>query len=129
MIFELGNKRLMIDFTVVRPDSATHFAHGLSETLQVAKRAEAEKRKKYELLAEQEGCEFLAFAVETYGGWGPDACEVVKRLLKHTSHAQSVWAPKDLVYNLERTIAVAIQKRNAAMILKGLHAARRLHDS
>ena len=78
---------------------------------------EAAQRKvdKYKAEAEANGYTFIPFAVETFGGWTAPAASFVTDMIK-LAKQQHVWAPFEVVYGLQREIAIAIQRGNAAIV-------------
>ena len=87
--------------------------------------AEAEKHKDYDGLAEKIGAKFFAFAVETTGRLGEDAMAFIKHIIQEGARFKNVWAAKEVVNGIYRTVAIAIARGNAEIIEANLGKARR----
>ena len=106
------HRRLLVDVTVVHPSSPSRTS---LVQLAAATAAEARKKRHYAANSALGGGELLAFAVETFGGFGKQATEVFKIL---QSASQSL-ATEDI-----RSISVLLQKGNAHVMNQGAIAAR-----
>ena len=67
---------------------------------------EADKKAKYLPLARLRGASFLAFVLDSYGGWGKQAAEVLGLL-------RELMEEKNSRVVAAQTLAVALQKGNA----------------
>ena len=86
--------------------------------------AEAEKDREYRVLAEKMGAKFFAFAVETTGRLGKQALELIRHLIKEGARFKNVWAPKEEVQGIYRTVAVAIARGNADIVQSNIVRSR-----
>ena len=86
--------------------------------------AEAEKDREYRGLAENIGAKFFAFAVETTGRLGNGALAFIRHLIQEGAKFKNVWAPKEVVQGIYRTVAVAIARGNADIVQANLVKSR-----
>ena len=121
---EIGDKRYLVDVTVRHPCAPSHAASSSRCSLAAARAAEKEKNRKYEEMARLQKATFVPFAVETFGGMGDCASDFVKQLISEGRKHAYVWAPYEIVYGIQHSVAVAIQRGNAAMLSVGLHRSR-----
>ena len=70
------------------------------------------------------GAEFFAFAVETTGRLGNDALAFIRRLIQEGARFKHVFAPKQVVQGIYRTVAVAVARGNADIVRSNLAATR-----
>ena len=121
----IGATTYLLDVTVRNPACPSHASEGAKGKLKVAEKAEKEKTDKYKALAEREKAKFVPFAVETFGGMGAAASEFILNLLKESKDLQHAWAPWEVVYGLQHSVAVAIQRGNASLVSAAIHSHRR----
>jgi hypothetical protein len=57
---------------------------------------------------------------ETTGGFGPEALQFIKSLIKLGAEAKMVFAPRDVVQGIYRSVAVAVARGNAHIIERNL---------
>ena len=86
---------------------------------------EAEKHRSYDGLADQIGAKFFAFAVETTGRLGDEALAFIRHIIQEGARFKNVWAAKEVVNGIYRTVAIAIARGNADIIDSNLGKARR----
>jgi hypothetical protein len=115
----------LVDVTVVNPEAPSHLNHSGSP-LGAAKEAEKTKRRKYrELLmsGDEEGkrCnyKFVPFVVETHGGLGDEAQKFLSALSVFAKENTFVISHFDLMRGLKHSIAAALQRGNALIMLAG----------
>ena len=87
-------------------------------------KAEAEKQQEYEALAEKMGAKFFAFAVDTAGRLGTQALAFIRLLIQEGARFKNVWAPKEVVEGIYRTVAIAVARGNADMVQTNLFRSR-----
>lgn len=115
----------LVDVTVVNPEAPSHVNH--SETaLGAAKEAEKAKERKYrELLmyGDKEGkrssYKFVPFVVETHGGLGDKAVKFLSALSVFAKENTFAISHHDLMQGLRHSIAAALQRGNALIMLAG----------
>ena len=86
--------------------------------------AEANKLETYRAIADEIKAEFFAFAVETTGRLGDRALAFIKTLIQQGARFKNVWAPKEVVQGIYRTVAIAIARGNAEIITSNLRRSR-----
>jgi len=104
--------QILIDVTVAHPNSPSRKS---SVQLAAATAAEARKTRHYAANAKLGNGVLRAFAVETFGGFGHQATEIIK-LIQSQSHSNAE--------NQIRSIAIALQKGNAHVMKQGAIASR-----
>ena len=107
-----GHLRLFIDVTVVHPNSPSRTSE---IQLSAAATAEARKESHYAANSIIGSGKLLSFAVETYGGFGSQAIEIIQ-IIQQLSHSKAE--------NQIRSLAIALQKGNAHVMKEGAIAAR-----
>ena len=115
----LGAARFLVDVTVRHPCSRSRVPLGARARLAVAEQAEKAKAAYHEnsTRAARPKATFVPFVLESFGGFGKQAAEFVKQVLKLAGDLAYVWAPKELVYGLPLTLAVALQRGNAKVVM------------
>ena len=115
----------LLDVTVRHPLAPSHVSEcAKGDGKSVLERAEAEKHREYRDLAEEAGAKFFAFAVETTGRLGNDAMAFMKIFISESAKFKNLWAPKEIVYGIYRSVAIAIARGNADIIASNLRKSR-----
>lgn len=120
----LGEKRYLVDVTIRHPAAPSRARRGARGSLAVAAEAEREKTDYHrEVTAAARGTQFVPFAVETFGGLGPQAAQFVKTVSAVTAQLAYTWAPHEVVAGLPAAVAVAVQRFNTRACLACLSSA------
>src|ERR1700691_2394289 len=82
------------------------------------------QNRDYDGLADSIGAKFFAFAVTTNGGLGEEALQFIRHIIKEGARFKHVWAPKEVVHGIYRTVAIAIARGNADVISTNLSRSR-----
>ena len=114
----------MLDVTVRHPLAPSHVAACARDEESILAEAEAEKVQAYGGLADQMKAEFIPFAVETTGRLGNQAMSFIKKLISQGAKFKNVWAPKEVVQGIYRTVAIAVASGNAEVISSNLRHTR-----
>ena len=72
--------------------------------LGAAKHAEYRKNQKYLARVEAERAEFFPFIVETFGGFGAKAQELIRILAAHSEVGSNLWSPTDISSGIKRDV-------------------------
>jgi hypothetical protein len=123
--FSLGGQLVYVDVTVVHPTAATYLARATQGPLRAAASAEAAKNRQYLARAEQENAQFFPFVVETYGGFGKLARQLVKLISDHASGASELFSPADIRQAIQRGVHHKLQLRNLRLMTAQLNLAHR----
>jgi len=123
--FSLGGQLVYVDVTVVHPTAATYLARATQGPLRAAASAEAAKNRQYLARAEQENAQFFPFAVETYGGFGKLARQLVKLISDPASGASALFSPADIRQAIQRGVHHKLQLRNLRLMTAQLNLAHR----
>ena len=75
-------------------------------------------------MAEALSASFYALSLETLGGFSPSAQNFVKLVADFAFSSDSGWSRTSVINGLGNSIAIAIQKGNAAAINAGVQQAR-----
>jgi hypothetical protein len=110
---------LLTDVVVSHPLAPSHIATAATRTLAVAKRAAAFKTSKYKQLAAAQSTTFIPFAVETTGGISSDALKVIEQLSLASQEHLTLPSRHPFANDVLSSIAIAIQRGNAAAIYAG----------
>jgi hypothetical protein len=113
------DKQMTVDVTVVHPAAPSKSSR---TRLAAASAAEKAKHRYYDTLANLHGTSLRAFAVETYGGFGKEASEVMTLL------QQSLDSRQGGNRLPAQALAVALQRGNVLVLKTGALAARRLQE-
>ena len=120
----LNGRQLLVDVTIRHPACKTNIMHGSArQQLAAAHKGEAEKKAKYASMAKTQQAEFLPFAVETYGGLGKAARKLRKRIASSAEEGPQMLSEKEVMRELRGSVAIAVQKGNANIILAEYHRA------
>ena len=111
--------RQLIDVTVARSTSLTELRHGTDTSgphmLVAARDAEGRKLRTYSAACARAGWAMVPFALESYGGKGQHAAELLQRMATH-SLERSLEA---FLVHAERVLSVALQSGNASVAGQG----------
>lgn len=124
ILIEIGGHCFMLDVTVYHPLAPSHVASCARREESILEAAEADKHSYYRDLADHIKAEFIPFAVETTGRLSSQAMAFVKILISQAAAFKNVWAPKEIVQGIYRTIAIAIVRGNAEIIASNLRHTR-----
>ena len=121
----MGPKPILVDVVVKHSLAPSLFEQCAADDGSVLKHAEAEKHRSYDGLADQIGARFFAFAVETTGRLGDEALAFIRHIIHEGARFKNVWAAKEVVNGIYRTVAIAIARGNADIVDSNLGKARR----
>ena len=120
-----GGRHVMVDVTVTHPlgkDALRRGSH--REDASAAKVAEKLKRNNWEKFADKPQYEFVPFAVESYGKFGPRAEEYIRELGEIAAASGRV-SKSVFVMNAYRLLSCVLQKGNATLYARTLTAVAR----
>ena len=115
----LNGQHILSDVRISHPCCPTHAPDAARHSLATAKKAEAGKIRKYRHTANIQAAQFIPFAVETFGGLGPQAEKLIKQIIITSRDQMILWPHLQLVEELRGAIAIAIQRGNAMTMLAG----------
>jgi hypothetical protein len=127
--FEFIGKRVTSDWTMAHPVAQSYQKQSSHKPLFAAHRLESAKHRKYDAWVRREGREFISFSVETLGGFGTEATQIIDLLA--TDAVRNDMAAdrsqfKNKAYNL---LSIAIARgvaetiRLGSLIFRGAHSA------
>ena len=121
-----GGEQLYIDVTVTRPTRESQLTHEQVRTtpLHSLVAIEQKKHRKYADICTVNGYAFTAFALESYGGVGTGAHQLLRTL---AAHSKEMMTPREFLLHAYRRIACVLQQANANIALTGqqmLHLSR-----
>ena len=120
----MGDSYWWMSPSIRHPACKTNIMHGSArQQLAAAHKGEAEKKAKYASMAKTQQAEFLPFAVETYGGLGKAARKLRKRIASSAEEGPQMLSEKEVMRELRGSVAIAVQKGNANIILAEYHRA------
>ena len=79
----LNGQHILSDVKISYPCCPTHAPDAARHSLATAKKAETGKIRKYRHTANIQAAQFIPFAVETFGGLGPQAEKLMKQIIKN----------------------------------------------
>ena len=121
---EIAGQCYLLDVTVRHPLAPSHVDDCAKDGKKILEDAEAEKQRVYRGLAENMRAKFFAFAVETTGRLGKEALAFIKILIREGAKYKNVWAPKEVVEGIYRTVAIAVARGNADIVDSNLRHSR-----
>jgi len=96
----------------------TNIQHGSAiHQLAAAHKGEAEKKAKYAAMTKAQRAEFVAFAVETYGGMGKGARKFINKIASGAQDRLLGVSAMEIRRELEESVAIAVQRGNANIFL------------
>ena len=113
---ELEGERYNVDVVISHPMAASHAYEAECGSLAVAQKAAAAKHAKHAADAKAAGAEFVAFSLESTGGWTMEASRFVSTVLKQTKAMNARWCPREVVKGLHGVIAMAVVRDNARAV-------------
>src|SRR3954471_4108008 len=72
--------------------------------------AAAEKHRHYDDMATKAGATFVAFVVESNGGFGDEALQHLKKMIQAAQRQSYVWAPAQAINTVYRAIAARLAR-------------------
>ena len=121
---EIAGQCYLIDVTIRHPLAPSHVDQCARDEEKVLAEAEADKHRDYDRLAEDMKAQFVAFAVETTGRLGKEAMAFIRSFIQEGAKFKNVWAPREIVHGIYRTVAIAIARGNADIIASNLRESR-----
>ena len=116
----IAGRTILVDTTRRHPLAPSHVRAAAREPGVILKQAEVQKHGTYDKMAQDNGADFVAFAVETTGAWGREALKLIKDIIAAGQKMKQVWQPHEHVYGIYRSVAVAIARGNASIIKSNL---------
>jgi hypothetical protein len=116
----LEGKKYHVDTTVRRACAPSHVAVSSRSIKKFLDDAAAEKHRHYDNLAAKSGATFVAFVVEANGGFGDEALQHVKEMIRAAQRQRYVWAPAQAVHSIYRAIATQLAIDNQLIVEENL---------
>ena len=114
---------LLTDVTISHPTAPSYCrrvaAHGAEAA--VGDVRDAEKKDKYDDIADSNAMQFISFVLFSYGGWHSSAKRVLRKLAAAVEPACCLLSRQDWTDQLTQHIAVTMQRGNAAIMLHAAH--------
>jgi hypothetical protein len=82
--------------------------------------AAAEKHRHYDDMATKAGATFVAFVVESNGGFGDEALQHLKKMIQAAQRQSYVWAPAQAINTVYRAIAARLAIDNHLIVAENL---------
>jgi hypothetical protein len=126
---DLPDKTLLSDVTITHPSTKawrTTTAHHKRTVEPVGDKREADKNESYLDMADSNDMEFIPFVLYTYGGFHSSALAVVNKMVATLEPARCLLSASQWKHQLMATIAIAVQRGNADIMIK---ASQRLRET
>jgi hypothetical protein len=123
LLLTFPGQQILTDVVVSHPLCPTHRLLACSKHVAVAEWADGRKEKKYEATAATQHARLLPFSVETTGGMATGAIELLEQVSLACRDTLTVWPHWQIVMEMKKAVAVAIQKGNAMIMFAGYNAA------
>ena len=127
--FSLGAVVGYVDVSVVHPTCDTYRHRACQGSLRAAAAVERSKCRQYEARATAEHALFFPFIVETYGGWGKKARELVKLVAEHAIDCSPLWSVADVRRGIQKGVSEQLQLRNLRLLTAQLNLCHRAPPS
>ena len=110
--------KLYIDVVITRPtkQSALKHAGTLFTPLFTTRNAESGKRAKYNAIAQANGYTLIPFAMESYGGFGKEAKQLLLQLSRHSRE----YSAKAFLAHARQRLSCTLHSSNANIALQAL---------
>jgi hypothetical protein len=103
-----------VDVSITHPTARSYVASAAQGPLRRAAAVVVQKHLKYDAIAAAlQHTQFVAFVLESYGGWSSEALTFLKLLVKNANLADPAYTSDDLYWELRTTVSVALQRWNA----------------
>jgi hypothetical protein len=112
-------EHILTDVVITHPLAPSYIERAAGPATAIARRWQGKKRTKYKKTAAHQEARLLPFAVETCGGLAPDAVTLLKALSHAGEEHLGLWPRDVIVRQLLGSVAVAVQKGNAMVVLSG----------
>ena len=83
-----------------------------------------QKQKKYAAMAKAQQASLIHFAVETYGGLGKSARKLINLIASAAEDGLQMLSESEVRKELKQSVAIAVQKGNANIILAEYYRAK-----
>jgi hypothetical protein len=112
-------QHILTDVVISHPLCPSHITAASKKHTVTAQQAEQRKHVNYHQLAEHQHARFLPFSVETTGGMGCDAVELVDQISLACRDHLTLESHLYIARGVRASVAIAVQKGNALAILAG----------
>ena len=121
----LGAELIYVDVSVVHPTCASYLRDSVVSSLAAARRAETRKNRQYLDRAQRDHATFVPFILETYGGFGRSARNLVNKIAGHARAHSEIWSTQNIKTKLLRGIFEELHLRNLRMMTDQLNRCHR----
>jgi len=114
------DQRIYVDVTVTRPTCSSNMQVGKARTTPAhsARARTRAKHRKYDAIAACNQYQLLAFPMETYGGLGDEALELLHIMAQQSKDGYS---KRQFLTHAFRRLSVTLQRANANIQSRGMH--------
>jgi hypothetical protein len=123
LLITFPGQQILTDVVVSHPLCPTHRLRACTKHAAVAEFANAKKQEKYEAAAATQHARLLPFSVETTSGMARGAIELLEQVSLACRDTLTVWPHWQIEMEMQKAVAVAVQKGNAMIMLAGYNAA------
>ena len=121
----LGAELIYVDVSVVHTTCASYFCDSAVSSLAAARRAETRKNRQYLDRAQRDHATFVPFILETYGGFGRSARNLVNKIAGHARAHSEIWSTQNIKTKILRGIFEELHLRNLRMLTNQLNRCHR----
>ena len=115
----LPNRHILTDVVVTHPLAPSYFRATGKEHLIKAKHAAAAKCRKYAEVADSQQADFIPFSIESTGGIGKEAADLIDQLCTASRDFLSLPSHHPFAHDVFSSVAIAIQRGNAFALIAG----------
>ena len=115
----IPGQSILSDVVVSHPLCKAHLARAVVKPLATAEDAATSKHRKYRQLAQQQHSRFIPFSVETTGGRGKDAEQLIEQISLVCKDHFLLPSHEQITNAIRSSVAIAIQRGNALAVFGG----------
>lgn len=115
----IPGEHILTDVVISHPLCPSHLATASTKHLATAQKAEQRKHRNYSDMARTQQARFLPFSVETTGGMGKDAEELIDQISLACRDHLILPSHHHIANNIRASVAIAVQRGNALAVYAG----------
>jgi hypothetical protein len=117
ILVDIDGVRTLVDIVISHPLAPSHRHRASTAPLAVATQAAKDKHRKHGDQARTRGCQFVAFSLESFGGWHVEAADFIRSMIASCSRRQHIkWAPREVVKGIHGILAMSVCRGNARAV-------------
>ena len=115
----IPGEHILTDVVVSHPLCRSHLDTARAKPLATAEQAEQRAHRAYSSMAEAQNARFLPFSVESTGGMGKDAEELIEQISLACRDHLVLPSHHHIAHHIRASVAIAVQRGNALAVYGG----------